>query len=110
MLERLAAVSAAQIAAENALDRLGQFVCCHAGEELAAYSLMLAKATTNENVVGINAFATDFCLGAEAPDIADVMLSAGIWAAGKMDVDGLIELKALFQVLDQFKRMALGIG
>ena len=71
---------------------------------------MLAKAATNENMVSIDAFAADFGFGTEATDIADVMLSAGIRAAGQMDVHWLIELEAFFQVLDQFQSMALGIG
>src|SRR5438552_7705293 len=110
MLESLAAIAAAQVGPEHAFDCLGQFVCCHAGEELAADGLMLAKTATYEYMVGIDAFATDFGFGAEAPDITDVMLSAGIRAASEVDVDGLIELEALFQVLDQVESVALGIG
>jgi hypothetical protein len=110
LLECFAAVPAAQIAKENALDGLGQFVSDHAAKELSTESLIFAKTAPDENVIGIDAFAAGFGFGAEAPDIADVVLSAGIRAACEVDVHGLIELKALFQVLDQFESMALGVG
>ena len=109
LLECFPAVAAAQIATKNAFDGLGQLVCCHTGEKLPANSLMLAKAAANKNVVGIDAFAADFGFCAEASDIADVMLSAGIRAASEMDIDGMVQLEAFFEVLDQFQSMALGI-
>nr|WP_093154116.1 hypothetical protein [Aliiruegeria lutimaris] len=48
--------------------------------------------------------------GARQPDIADIMLGAGICAAGEMDVDRAVQREACLQVAHQRGRILLAIG
>ena len=49
-------------------------------------------------------------LGADQPDIADVVLRAGMVAAGEMDVERRVDLDARFAPVADRGGMALGIG
>src|SRR5262249_47160541 len=49
-------------------------------------------------------------LGAEKPDIADVMLRTGIWAAGEMNIERGIERHAALAPLRDRFGMPLGVG
>ena len=66
---------------------LGKFAGDHAGEDLPADLLVLAEAAADEDMVSVQTFAREFGFGAEAADVAHVMLGAGIRATGEMNVD-----------------------
>ena len=47
--------------------------------------------------------------GTHHADVADVVLGAGVRAAGEVDVDRLVEVR-LAKVIAEFDRVALGVG
>src|ERR1041385_8691741 len=78
-----AAVAVLQIDLQHSLKRARQISGFDSGENLSAHGLIFPKATADEYVVAIEAFATDFDPGAEAAYITHIMLRAGIRAAGQ---------------------------
>ena len=81
-----------------------------------AWSLAVVYRLLNERyalqrprVVGLVALFGGLDLGAEKPDIADVMLGAGIWAASKMDIERAIDLHPAFAPLRDRFGVPLGI-
>ena len=79
-------------------------------EDLAAERFVVAEAAANEDVVAFFGFAGDFDGGAEEADVADVMLGAGVRAAGEMDVDRLIEGEFFLEVIGEFAGVFFGVG
>src|SRR6478736_4598117 len=98
-----------EIRAQHLLDHAGQFLRRDTGEDLPPDCLVLREAATDEEVIRILALAVDLGLRAETADVAHVMLRAGVRTTGDMDVHRLIEFQLLLQLLDDFKRVALGV-
>src|SRR5690349_2417914 len=96
-LERFTALSLLQVRAQNPLQRGSKFVRADAGEDLAADFAVVAKTAADEDVIGINAFAVDACLGSEATEVANVMLRARVRAAGDVNINRLVQFDTLFE-------------
>src|SRR4051812_31416445 len=108
--ERFTALAMKQVSGEHLLQRWLELLEGNSTEHLPAGSLILPKAATDEHVIALQRLARNFHLGAEQPDVAHIMLRAGIRATGKMDVDRLIEIDAFLQKLSKLDRMGLRIG
>ena len=78
-------------------------------EDLAAEGFVFGKAPADEDVVALFGFAGDFDGGAEEADVAHVMLSAGIGAAGEVDVNGLVEFDFFIEVVGEFDGVGFGV-
>src|SRR5690242_15681265 len=61
------------------------------GEDLAADRLFISKTSPDKNVITFKRFSRDFHFCSQEADVAHVMLRAGIWTAGQMNVDRLIQ-------------------
>ena len=68
----------------------------HLAQNLAANRARGAKAASGHNVIAVHriAFLIDANARRDKPDVADIMLSTGMVAAGEMDIDRLIEFYA----------------
>ena len=76
-------------------------------DEFAGEALILICATTDEDLVAL--FAGDF--DAHEAEVADVMLGAGVMAAGDVKVDGLVENgEAFVEEIREGDGVALGVG
>jgi len=61
----------------------------HLAQNLAANRARGAKAASGHNVIAVHriAFLIDANARRDKPDVADIMLSTGMVAAGEMDID-----------------------
>ena len=71
-----------------------------------------AIAATGDNVIAIDrvTLVIDAHPCRDEPDVADIMLSAGMMAACQMNIDRLIECDARFAPCCDILRMGLGVG
>ena len=99
----------AQVTLEHFLQGRLEVVARDALEDLPPDGLSFPKAAADEDVIAVHRFAGDFDLRAEQPDVAHVVLRAGIRAAGEVDVDRLIELEPLVEIVGEFQRVTLGV-
>jgi hypothetical protein len=74
------------------------------GKELAREALVLCAAA-DENLVAL--FAGDF--DAKQADVADVVLRAGVMAAGDVEVDGLVDLEMAVEHVGQSDGVGFGV-
>ena len=109
LLESFPGVPALQISRQHFFQRRLQLLKRDAAENLPAHGLVVTEAAADADVIAFQRLAGDFHLRAEQPDVAHVMLRAGIWAAGQMDVERLIEFELFLQVVRQFQRVRLGV-
>src|SRR5580704_1477033 len=102
----------AQIGLEHALDRLRRIIGFDVVKNLAAAGGVGAKTAADVDVIALDLIAVlgHLHLGANEADVADVMLRAGIRAAGEMDVERAVELHAGFAPVRDLLGMALGVG
>ena len=79
--------------------------------DLAPERRFAAAAAADHQVIALDLLvAAGIDLGREQADIADVMLGAGIRAAGQMNVDRLVEGDAFIQMIADGQRVALRVG
>ena len=76
-------------------------------ENLATHRLPFSETATDADVVS---FASVSRFDPEEADIANVVLGAGVGASGKVNVHGHIQLKAMFEMLDEFQRVSFRAG
>src|ERR1700722_1567198 len=102
----------AEIGLEHALHRLRRVLGFEVVIDLATASRVGAETAADDNVIALDLIAVlghlDF--RADEADVADVMLRAGIRAAGEMDVERAVELHAGFAPVRDLIGMALGVG
>src|SRR5579862_3892797 len=102
----------AEIGFQHALDRPRRIVGLEIVKDLAAARRVRAKAAADVDVIALDLVAVlrHLHLGADEADVADVMLRAGIRAAGEMDVERAVELNPGFAPVRDLLGMALGVG
>src|SRR6185312_16925871 len=83
LLKRFVAPPVPEVGAQHSLQGFRQPFPRYAAENLPADGLVFPETAADEDVIGIHAFAGDFCLGAEAADVSHVMLRAGVGATGE---------------------------
>ena len=76
-------------------------------ENLATHRLSFSEATADTDVVS---FASVARFDPEQADVANIVLGAGVGASGKMNVHGHIQLKTMFEILDEFQRVSFRAG
>src|SRR6185437_6748518 len=96
-----------------ALDRGGRVLGLHVMKNFAAAAGVRPKSAADVNVVALDLVAVlgDLDLGAKEADVADIVLGAGVRAAGEVNVHWRIELlqPGLAPARDVFG-VALGVG
>ncbi len=102
----------AEIGFQHALDRLRRILGFDVVINLAAAGGVRAETAADMDVIALDLIAVfrHLHLGADEADVADVMLRAGIRAAGEMDVERAVELHAGFAPVRDLLGMALGVG
>src|SRR5882672_10374204 len=108
--ERFVGLAPGEICLEHALQECRKFVERNAGENLSADARVRATATAENDVVTFHRFATEIDLHTLQSDVADVVLRAGIGAAGEMDVEGMIEVNVLVEMRGERERLPFRIG
>src|SRR5579864_5170471 len=101
-----------EIGFEHPLDCRRRVVGFDIAVDFAAALRVRAEAAADMNVIGLGWILVVGALGlrAKQSDVADVMLRAGIWAAGEMNVERGIERHAALTPSRNGFSMALGIG
>src|SRR6266567_2849868 len=108
--ERFVGLPFCEIRLEHAFQQHGKFVERNAGENLFADARVRATATAENDVVTFHRFAAEIDLHALQSDVADVVLRAGIGAAGEVDVEGMIEVNAFVEMRRERERLPFRIG
>src|SRR6202047_153050 len=82
-----------EIGLEPPFDSRRRFLCFHVAQNLAPDRGRDARAPAGDDVIAVHriAFLVDANPRGDEPDVADVMLRAGMMAAGQVDIDRLIE-------------------
>ena len=110
VLKRLTREPVLEIFEQHCLQSGFQLLHGHAGEYLATERLLVAEAAADKNVIAFECLAGNFHLGAEQPDVANVMLRTGMRTAREMNVQRMIEVKFLFQVGRDLQRVTFRVG
>src|SRR5205814_4886201 len=95
-----------KIRLQHAFEQRWNFAERNAGEDLFADARLGADAAAEDDVV---TFARADLHALQA-DIADVMLRAGVRAAGEVDVDGLVQLHGLVEMRAERDGLAFRVG
>src|SRR5256885_744390 len=98
-----------QVAFQNPFQRRLELFEGNSLEHLPPDGLVVTESATDEDVITFNCFAGYFDFRAEQTDVTQVMLRAGVRAAGQVNVDRLVKLDTLFEIVGQFKRVAFGV-
>src|ERR1700730_11423174 len=100
-----------QIGPEHALDCCRRIFRLDVMVDFAPDARVGAKAAADVNVISFDRIALlrHRYPGAKQADVADIMLRAGIGAAGEMDVHGRIELHTRLAPPRNLLRVALGV-
>ena len=105
--EGLFGFTALGVGGEETLHFGGQVGEGDGGDEFAGESLILVCAATDEDLIAL--FAGDF--DAHETDVSDVVLGAGVVAAGDVQVDGLVkDREALVEKIGERDGVGLGVG
>src|ERR1041385_1773979 len=78
-------------------------------EDLTPDRLVFSKTAANKHVISFEGFASDFYFRAEQPDVAHIMLGAGVRATGEVNVHRSIQLNAFVQIIGEFNGVGFGI-
>ena len=100
-------------ALQHALDELRRVFGLHVAAELAADGGVRPEAAADIDVIALDGVALvgeSETRAAEQPDVADIVLRAGVMAAGEMDIDRLIDRDAVFAPRGDLLGVALGVG
>src|SRR5262249_16623971 len=109
--KRVAVLALAEIASQQALDRVG-----HLGRRCTIADgprrvLVLAHTAADAEIVGVDHRALDLRLLPLDTQVGDPVLAAAIGTAGDVDLQVLVEARhARFELLHQPAREALGLG
>src|SRR5437763_8378912 len=100
-----------QIPAQQGFDVLRHLVGGNRMGDFAAELSLGTAAAANHDVIALDLlFLAYVHLGGEQADIADIVLSAGIGAAGQVNIDRLVERQACIEMIDQRRAMALCVA
>ena len=101
-----------EIGLEQPLDTGRNVLGGHVGIEQCRDSGVGAKSSADMQVIPLDLITVvvDRHLGTNQPDVADIVLGAGIVAASQVDVDRLVERYARLTVLSDRRGVALGVG
>src|SRR6516225_1144698 len=101
-----------EIGLEHALDGGRRVFSLDVAVDLPSESLVGTEAATDMDVVALDGVAVlrDRHPGAEKPDVADVVLSAGIGTPREVDVHRAVELQPRLAPVRDVLGMALGVG
>src|SRR5688572_2609358 len=70
---------------------------------------MLAKSSTNENMVTFKSFTGDLHLCPKQTNVPDIMLRTGIGATSEMNIDWLIQFELFLQVSRKLQCVAFSV-
>src|SRR5262249_3666575 len=89
----LGAGTMGEISFQHALDRLRRILGLHVPVDLAGEAGFGAEAAADQDVIALDSvtFFRSLDLAGEQADVTDVVLCAGVMAAGEMDVDRPVE-------------------
>lgn len=107
---RIHCLALGEIRLQHALELLRQIGHAHVAPQLAAERALVAGAAADHHAIALDHVVALRDLDAEQADIADIVLGAGMRAAGEVDVDRLVERDAFVEMLGQRHRVALGVG
>src|SRR5262249_61970683 len=101
-----------EIGLEHTLDGGRRVFSFDVAVDLPSESLVGTQAAADMDVVALDGVASrrDRHSGAEKPDVADVVLSAGIGAAREVDVHRAVELQPRLAPVRDVLGVALGVG
>src|SRR5262249_59994331 len=85
-----------EVAAQHALDRRRNVLGLHVAIDVARERGVDAENAADQAVIALDGVALlrDLHLAGEEPDVADIVLGAGVVTAGEMDVDRPVEFDA----------------
>src|SRR5947208_6812495 len=97
---------------EDALDSNRRVCSVDIAVQLPPQALIRTEAAADMDVIALDGVAVlrDRHPGPEQADVADIVLGAGIRAAGKMDVDRDVKLQTRFAPVSDVLGVALGVG
>src|SRR5712691_2708610 len=100
-----------EIGPQDAFDRRRRVFGLHVAVKLAAEHGIGSEAAAGKDVVALDGIALfrGLHLASQQTDLADVVLGAGVVAAGEMDIDRPVELEACLAPTRNRFRMPLGI-
>ncbi len=109
--ERLVALAMRQIALQDALDRARRVLGLHVLVDVAREPCFGAEAAADQHVIAVDrvAFLVDRNARRDQPDVADVVLRAGVMAAGEMDVHRRVERDARLAPRGDLLGLLLGV-
>ena len=101
-----------EIAFQHALDRARRVLGLHVLVELARERRVRAEAAADQDVIAVDRVAVlvDRDARRDQADVADVVLRAGMMAAGEMDVDRRVERDARLAPRGDLLGVLLGVG
>ena len=101
-----------EIALQHALDGARRILGLDVAIDLAAERGVRPETAADIDVIALDRIGVlaDLDLAGEQADIADVMLRAGMMAAGEMDIDRPVEIDARLAPLRDLLGVPLGIG
>src|SRR5579872_5239456 len=107
----LRAVTMSEISFEHPLDRTRRIFRFDLAIDFAAALCLRTEAAADMDVIGLGSmlFVSGLGFGAKKPYIANVMLRAGIWTTGEMDIQRLVERDAALAPLCNCFGVPLGI-
>src|SRR5581483_4501738 len=108
--KRFAAVALLLVAREELRQSLGQLLGRNAHADAAAKAFVTTYAAAEEDLKGFALLAVDRHQRALKPDIADVMLAAGVRTARDADAHAVVHRHMARQVLVQLDSAILGFG
>ena len=97
---------------QQRLDHFGRVAGSNIGLQQSPYGALCAKAATHMQMITFDLIAliVHGDLGADEPDVADIVLCAGMVAAGEVDVDREVYAQARIHVISDAQCVALGVG
>ena len=97
---------------QQPLDRLWRIAGAHIRLQQATNGALCAKAAAHMQMIAFDliAFVVNRHLGADKADVADIMLGAGMVAAGKVDVDWQVNAHPRIHMISNAQGIALGVG
>ena len=99
-----------EIAFQHAFDDARRILCLHVTIDFAAERRVRAEAAADIDVIAFDLLFAILDLAGKQPDVADVVLRAGMMAARQVDVDRSVERDARLAPPGDLLGMALGVG
>src|SRR3989442_8115791 len=99
-----------EVGAQEPLDCGGCFIRRDIAQYFAPEPARVAEAAASEQVITLDFGIVGRDLGREQADIADMVLRAGIRAAGEMNVERRVDLEARIEMVGDREGVALGVA